>query len=93
MWTYDFQEGKIYPADTKSAGFERDLYSGISPGGETNHTFFGQILAERVDGPGNTAIVRLLKREGLGGDIIDFFRKVVREPILNLTKNRFLDKR
>jgi hypothetical protein len=59
------EKTEIYPAQPKSAGFVRDLYSRIAPDGTSDHAIIENLTAERVDKPGNAAIRRLLAKEDL----------------------------
>jgi|GEM_PF-6057154 len=65
VWVYDLEKSEIYPAQSKSAGFVRDLYTRMGPDGKPDHAHIENLLAERVDKPGNAAIRRLLAKEDL----------------------------
>lgn len=65
LWIYDLERTEIYPAQSKSAGFVRDLYSRMGPDGNPDHAYIENLMAERVDKPGNAAIRRLLAKEDL----------------------------
>jgi len=65
LWVYDLERSEIYPGQSKSAAFVRDLYSRMGPDGNPDHAHIENLLAERVDKPGNAAIRRLLAKEDL----------------------------
>jgi hypothetical protein len=65
LWVYDLKRSEIYPAQSKSAGFVRDLYTRMGSDGKPDHAHIENLLAERVDKPGNAAIRRLLAKEDL----------------------------
>jgi hypothetical protein len=65
LWIYDLQKSKIYPGQPKSAGFVRDLYSRMGPDGNPDRAHIENLLAERIDQPGDNAIRRLLAKEDL----------------------------
>jgi len=72
IWVYDLHNGQIYPGRPETAGFVRDLYSRTKADGTVDHSYIEQLLASRVDGPGDAAIRRLLNRETLDVDWNDF---------------------
>jgi hypothetical protein len=65
LWVYDLEKSEIYPAQSKSAAFVRDLYTRMGLDGKPDHAHIENLLAERVDRPGNAAIRRLLAKEDL----------------------------
>jgi hypothetical protein len=65
LWVYDVVKSEIYPAQPKSAGFTRDLYSRMGSDGSPDHAHVENLLAQRVDKPSDAAIRRLLAKEDL----------------------------
>ena len=84
LWTYDLIEKNIFAANPKDVGLVGDLYSTTGAGGETDFDRVEKLLADRVDGPGDAAIRRLLNHENLGNDFDGFLRyvaaQIVRTP-------------
>ena len=72
LWVYDLEKEKVYPARPETAGFVRDLYSRTGADGAPDHAHVEKLLSERVDGPGDASIRRLLQHETLGSDWNDF---------------------
>jgi len=65
LWVYDLAKSETYPAQPKSAGFARDLYSRMGSDGSSDHAHVESLLAQRVDKPSDAAIGRLLAKEDL----------------------------
>lgn len=77
LWVYDLVNGRIFSSHPSSAGVKKQLYSRRLEGGVVDHISVERFLAENVEGPGDAAIRRLLKREVIGvAGVIDFLRLV-----------------
>jgi hypothetical protein len=72
LWVYDLERGDVYPGRPETSGFTRDLYSRVGSNGMQDHATVEKLLSERIDGPGDAAIRRLLRKETLGADWNDF---------------------
>lgn len=47
LWAYDLVKEKIYPANTKSVAFERDLYSITGEDGQPDHSCLEKVSWHR----------------------------------------------
>src|SRR4029077_5785910 len=56
LWVYDLAKSETYPAQPKSGGFARDIYSRMGSDGSSDHAHVENLLAQRVDKPGDAAI-------------------------------------
>ena len=76
LWIYDLERGAIHRGDPRSVAFERDLYSTTKRDGTTDYALVEEMISKYIDGPGDQAIRRILRREKLGEDWHDFLRFV-----------------
>jgi hypothetical protein len=63
LWIYDSKLEKYRAGNTRSAGFERDLYALTLKGRERDFEILEKGLEREVDTPGAVAIQKLLNRE------------------------------
>ncbi|MCU1500628.1 MAG: hypothetical protein JWM47_4581 [Acidimicrobiales bacterium] len=68
IWVYDLEKKQLRYSSTKRVGFERNLYAIIGEDGKIDHGTIEEKLRDYIDGPGHTAIERLLRHEQLEAD-------------------------
>jgi Protein of unknown function (DUF4238) len=67
LWIYDSELGKYRDGNTRSAGFERDLYALTLSGRGRDFASLEKGLERQIDTPGAIAIQKLLKHEQCDG--------------------------
>ena len=63
LWIYDSEQQKCWAGNTKSAGFERDLYALTLRGRARDFAILEKGLERQIDTPGAVAIRKLLNRQ------------------------------
>jgi len=67
LWIYDSQLSKYRPGNTRSAGFERDLYALTLRDRGRDYALLEKILEQKVDTPGADAVRKLVNRQQCSG--------------------------
>jgi hypothetical protein len=67
LWIYDSLLGKSRDGNTRSAGFERDLYALTLRDRGRDYAHLEKALADRIDAPGAEALQRLVSRKQCTG--------------------------
>ncbi|MGC2626772.1 MAG: DUF4238 domain-containing protein [Candidatus Udaeobacter sp.] len=67
LWIYDSEQQKYWAGNTKSAGFERDLYALTLRGRGRDFGILEKGLEQQIDTPGAVAIRKLVNRQMCDG--------------------------